>query len=112
MAERGLPVAKSLSNPRRSFCRPRIKGRFSRGPVVRVFEDPGRPNDACSRTSRGRAIEWVYMYKLLFLMRVCKVELGEVEASYRQRKNVVTKSRRTTTNRESETDGEGGTYQR
>ena len=63
-AERGFPVEKSLSNPKRSFSRPRIRGMFRRGPVVRVPEDAGRPNDACSKTRRGRAIEWVYMYKL------------------------------------------------
>ena len=62
MAESGLPVEKSLSNPRMSFCRPRISGRFSRGPVVRVFEEAGKPDEACRRTSRGRAAGWIYMY--------------------------------------------------
>ena len=52
------------------------------------------------------------MYKLLVLMNVCEVELGGVEASYRQRKDMVTKTRRTTTNRERGTDVEDGTYLR
>ena len=46
-------------------------------------------------------------------MKVYEVaELGEVEASYRQHKDVVTKTRRTTTKRQSETVGEDGTYLR
>lgn len=40
-----------------SFCSPRISGRFFRGLRVRVSEEDGRPNDACRRTSSGRAVE-------------------------------------------------------
>lgn len=65
-AESGLPVAKSLSNPRMSFCNPRIRGRFSRGPVVRVSEDAGRPNEAWRRTRRGRAVGRTDIYVLAF----------------------------------------------
>ena len=45
-------------------------------------------------------------------MKECKVEPGEVEASYRQREDFVTKTRGTTTKRDSETDEDDGTYQR
>ena len=55
-AESGLPDSKSLSNPSMSFCKPRISGRFSRGPEVRVDEEAGRPSEACRRTRRGRAV--------------------------------------------------------
>lgn len=61
-AESGLPEEKSLSNPRISFCNPRISGRFFRGPMTRGPEEAGRPNDACNRTSRGRAVGGIYMY--------------------------------------------------
>ena len=56
MAESGLPEEKSLSKPRMSFCKPRISGRLSRGPVFRVADEAGRPKDFCNRTSRGRAV--------------------------------------------------------
>ena len=56
MADKGFPVEESLSNPRMSFCKPRISGRVSRGPIVRVAEEGGRPNEVCRRTRRGRAV--------------------------------------------------------
>lgn len=61
-AESGLPEAKSLSNPRMSFCNPRMSGRFSKGPMTSVSEEGGRPNDACSRASRGRAVGETYIF--------------------------------------------------
>lgn len=55
IAERELPVRLSLSNPRMSFWRPRIRGRFFRGGGRREVEEGGRLDEAWRRTRRGRA---------------------------------------------------------